>query len=104
MSSPTVNWGGVAADTTQDHMAPTSQPPNMLFPLPRMLFPLLLTWLATMHPCSSHWLSRLITCLSLSPGWNHLLPTLLMAIHPQAVGLGVSLVLPSFPESLHPVL
>ena len=79
-------------------MAPTSQPPNMLFPLPRMLFPLLLTWLATMHPCSSHWLSRLITCPSLSPAWNRLLPAFLMTIHPWSCRFGCLTSAPQLPR------
>lgn len=44
----------------------STQPPNTLFPL-------LLTWLVPMHPCSSHWFRGLTTRPSISPTWSVLL-------------------------------
>lgn len=65
----------------------STQPPNTLFPLPGMLFPLLLTWLVPMHPCSSHCFRGLTTCPSISPTWSVLLLPFL-ATHPWSHGLG----------------
>lgn len=82
----------------------STQPPNMLFPLPGMLFPLLLTWLVPMHPCSSHWFRGLTTRPSISPTWTVPLLPFLANESLGAMGLGASLGSPSHPELPNPVL